>query len=108
MFSHRDWLLNSPMLIASVVLAPQSWKALRHIKSRSQRRRIGWTTSAHVLRVFRTSRPLSENCVRAVDSDLEAVLQFCLRLSVFGFFYCRKNPKSPTKLRCSIFGINHL
>ena len=72
MFSHRDWLLNSPILIVSVVLGTQSWKVLRHIKSRSQRRRSGWTTSAHVLRVFRTSRPLSENCVRAVDSDLEA------------------------------------
>jgi len=97
MFSRRDWLLNSPILIVSVVLAPQSWKVLRHVKSRSQRRRSGWTTSVHVLRVFRTSRPLSENCVRAVDSDLEAVLQFCLRLSVFGFFYGRNTPQSPTK-----------
>ena len=97
MSSHRDWLLNSPILIVSVVLPPQSWKVLRHTKSRSQRRRSGWTTSAHVLRVFRTSKPLSENCVLAVDSDLEAVLQFCLRLSVFGFFYARNTPQSLTK-----------
>ena len=38
-----------------------------------------------------------QSCVRAVDSDLEAVLQFCLRLSVFGFFYGRNTPQSPTK-----------
>src|SRR2546422_566078 len=97
MSSHRDWLLNSPILIVSVVLVPQFWKVLLHIKSRSQRRRSGWSTSAHVLRVFRTSRPLSENYVLAVDSDLEAVLQFCLRLSVFGFFYGRNTPQFRTK-----------
>ncbi len=97
MFCRRDWLLSSPIPIVSVVQVPQSSKVLPPTKSRSQRPRSGWTTSAHAVRVFRNSRPLSENCERAAGLDLEAVSRSCLRLSVYGFSYGRSTPQYPTK-----------